>query len=223
MRLLGFWKIIKEGSQKFFFRQRIYSGSQLDKTQIILTSNKGYHSVSKRTAKRRFWLVELNQCVSSQIKYPTWIKKYLDKENRGKWKLFFGLELEKSGGAIVLTSNLNAKDTNKTLKINNQFRSEVLTIWAEVNFEEEITSESQFLDQSPWHNSLIRINHPIFYREWFQKGVLQLKHFKDGSNYFLSFTDLQNKYSLNACPLGYCGLLSALKRLWNTVKNMKAF
>ena len=93
----------------------------------------------------------------------TWIKKYLDKENRGKWKLFFDLELEKSGGATVLTSNLNTKDTIQTLKINNQFISEVLTIWAEVNFEEEITSESQFLDQSLWHNSLIRIsNHPIF-------------------------------------------------------------
>ena len=76
---------------------------------------------------------------------------------------FFDLELEKSGGAIVLISNLNAKDTNKTLKINNQFISEVLTIWAEVNFEDEITSESQFLDQSLWHNSLVRINnHPIF-------------------------------------------------------------
>jgi len=138
-------------------------------------------------------------------------QKHLDKENRGKWKLFFDLELEKSGGAIVLTSNLNTKDTIKTL-------SEVLTIWAEVNFEDEITSESQFVGQSLWHNSLIRINnHPIFYREWFQKGVLQVKHLKDGSKYFLSLTDLQNKYSLNACPLGYCGLLSALKRLWNTV------
>jgi len=133
---------------------------------------------------------------------------------------FFYLELEKSGGAIVLTSNLNMKDTIKSLKINNQFISEVLTIWTEVNFEDEITSESQFLAQSLWHNSLIRINnHPICYREWFQKGVLQVKHLKDGSNYFLSFTDLQNKYSLNVCPLGYHGLLSALKCLWKTVKN----
>ena len=83
--------------------------------------------------------------------------------NRGKWKLFFDLELEKSGGATVLKSNLNTKDTIQTLKINNQFISEALTIWAEVNFEEEITSESQFLDQSLWNNSLIRINnHPIF-------------------------------------------------------------
>ena len=156
----------------------------------------------------------------SKILKAIWIKKYLDKENRGKWKLFFNLELEKSGGAIVLTSNLNTKDTIKTLKINNQFISQVLTIWTEVNFEDEITSGSQFLAQSLWHNSLIRINnHLICYREWIQKGVLQVKHLKDGSNYFLSLTDLQNKYSLNVCPLEYHGLLSALKCFWNTVKN----
>ena len=29
----------------------------------------------------------------------TWIKKYLDKSNRGKWKDFFELELEKYGGS----------------------------------------------------------------------------------------------------------------------------
>ena len=97
----------------------------------------------------------------SKILKAIWIKKYLDKENRGKWKLFFNLELEKSGGAIVLTSNLNTKDTIKTLKINNQFISQVLTIWTEVNFEDEITSGSQFLAQSLWHNSLIRINNHL--------------------------------------------------------------
>ena len=37
----------------------------------------------------------------------TWIKKYLDDENQGKWKYFFDLELERHGGSIVLTSNPN--------------------------------------------------------------------------------------------------------------------
>ena len=30
----------------------------------------------------------------------TWVKKYLDKENQGKWKLFFDKELQKYGGHI---------------------------------------------------------------------------------------------------------------------------
>ena len=45
----------------------------------------------------------------------TWIKKYLDAENQGKWKYFFNLELKRHGDSIVLTSNLNKKDTIENL------------------------------------------------------------------------------------------------------------
>ena len=58
-------------------------------------------------------------------------------------------------------SNLEEQLNKKKLELENII--EVLTTWAEVNFEDEITCESQFLDQSLWHNSLIRINNrPIF-------------------------------------------------------------
>ena len=30
----------------------------------------------------------------------TWIKKYLDEENKGKWKIYFDLELEFFGGKL---------------------------------------------------------------------------------------------------------------------------
>ena len=42
----------------------------------------------------------------SKFLKATWIKKYLDVENKGKWKYFFDLALERRGGSIVLTSNL---------------------------------------------------------------------------------------------------------------------
>ena len=150
----------------------------------------------------------------------TWIKKYLDEENQGKWKYFFDLELQRHGGSIALTSNLNKKDTIENLGIKNCFIKETLLIWAEVNFDEHIMSEKQFVEQILWHNSLVRIdNCPIFYREWFDKGVTKVKHLKDASNNFLSFAEMQRKYSLNICPLKYYGLLSTLKSLRNTCKN----
>ena len=93
----------------------------------------------------------------------TWIKKYLDSENQGKWKLFFDLELETLGGNILFTGNLNKKDTNMTIIVSDRFIKEILAIWSEVNFEDCITSENQFLEQSKWHHSLIRIGvGPIF-------------------------------------------------------------
>ena len=101
-----------------------------------------------------------------------WIKKYLDSGNQGKWKLFFDLELGKSVEKTALTSNLSQQDITKIIVTKNSFVREVLTIWAEINFEKQITSKTQFLSQSIWHNSLIRIaNYPVFYPDWFNKGV----------------------------------------------------
>ena len=81
----------------------------------------------------------------------TWIKKYLDEGNQGEWKYFFDVELERHGGSIVLTSNLNKKDTIENLKIKNCFIKETLLIWAEVNFEDhnvrETISRANFMVQ----------------------------------------------------------------------------
>ena len=70
---------------------------------------------------------------------------------------FLDLELESFGGKATLTGNLNMIDTKNFLKPKDKFISEVLTIWAEVNFEDRIISENHFLNQSLWHNLLIRI------------------------------------------------------------------
>ena len=50
------------------------------------------------------------------------------KEIRGNGSIVFDLELEKHGGSIVLTSNLNKKDTIENLKIKNRFIKETLLI-----------------------------------------------------------------------------------------------
>ena len=47
----------------------------------------------------------------------TWIKKYLDKENCGSWKSFFDSELEKYGGEVTLTGNLNTKESRNIIKV----------------------------------------------------------------------------------------------------------
>ena len=39
----------------------------------------------------------------------TWIKKYLDTENGGSWKLFFDAELQRYGGKLAILGNLNSK------------------------------------------------------------------------------------------------------------------
>ena len=80
----------------------------------------------------------------------TWIKEYLDNNNKGKWKIFFDVDLKKHGCQSFFSYNLNVRDTLSTIT-SDTFLKQLLGIWAEVNFEPEIISREHFLDQHLWH------------------------------------------------------------------------
>ena len=158
------------------------------------------------------------QSFSKALK-ATWIRKYLDTTNQGKWKLFFDLELERFGCSLPFTGNLNTKDTEKIFKNSGKFIKEILLLWSEINFEGYITSKSQFLEQSIWHNSLIRIDEqPLFLKVWHDHGIDKVKHFKDDENNYLTLQDFQSKFNIVVQPLAYIGIVSALKSLWNSCR-----
>ena len=46
----------------------------------------------------------------------SWIIKYLNSENHGKWKILFDLELQSFGGEEVFRGNLSTGDYQNTLK-----------------------------------------------------------------------------------------------------------
>ena len=144
-----------------------------------------------------------------------WIKKYLDVNNKGKWKLFIDAELENLGGATVL-SNLDKVDTKKIAKSLSPFLKEILEIWAELNYQDQITSVDSFLAQSLWHNSLIRImGKPIYYKNWHQSGIDYVNQIiKEKPNVFLSLNEFEQMYHIKVCPLTFCGIVSAVKTLW---------
>ena len=50
-------------------------------------------------------LISFNKAPNS-----TWVKKYLDSENHGKWKYFFDWQLQYYGGPVVFKGNLNKHD-----------------------------------------------------------------------------------------------------------------
>ena len=53
-----------------------------------------------------------------------WIKKYLDENNKGKWKLFLDAELENLGGPTIL-NNLDKADTKRIAKSLSPFLKEI--------------------------------------------------------------------------------------------------
>ena len=117
---------------------------------------------------------------------------------------FFDKELQKYGGTLAFMSNLNKEDTTNLLNVSNCFISEILSIWSEVNFEDRITSENQFHDQCLWYNSFFRIkNRPVFYKDWFNKGIRKVKDLKDSHNNFLSLTEFRASTTSLLAPLSF--------------------
>ena len=43
----------------------------------------------------------------------TWVKKYLDPQNHGKWKYFFDSELQRFGGPAIFRGNFKQDDLPK--------------------------------------------------------------------------------------------------------------
>ena len=144
----------------------------------------------------------------------TWIKKYLDKENCGSWKSFFDSELEKYGSEVTLTGNLNTKDSRNIIKVSDPFFREILEIWSEANYEENILSDYHLRSSPLWYNSLIRVeNRPVFYKDWYLKGITKVEHLMDDSGKFLSLTAFQTIHDLTVRPLSFLGIISSIKFL----------
>ena len=60
---------------------------------------------------------------------------------------------------------LNIKYVKEPSRSFNPFLKEVVEIWAELSYEDEITSVDSFLSQRLWNNSQIRImGKPVFYK-----------------------------------------------------------
>ena len=129
-----------------------------------------------------------------------WIKKYLDKTNLGKWKLFFERELGRYGGEAVFLGNLNKTDIKHHFSSTNIFINEILMIWSEVNYTDNISSLQHYQSQPLWNNSLIRIDSkPIYFREWLANGISTIRSLMKDANKPLSYEEFQNKYGLKAC------------------------
>ena len=153
--------------------------------------------------------------VFNQALKSGWIKKYLDRENHGKWKLLFDLELKNFGGEEIFRGNLNKEDLSKYIKISETFTSEILQIWTDIKYEANISSIEQLKAQNLWQNSLIRVgNRPIHYGSWSSKGVKTVGHLIKDENSFLSFSDFTERYNVKTNFLTFHGVISAVKSLW---------
>ena len=86
----------------------------------------------------------------------SWIKKYLDTENHGKWKLLFDLQLRPFGGEAIFRGNLSEKRSGKIYHDIRCLYFGNTQTFTDIRYEGNISSIEQFKAQSLWQNSLIR-------------------------------------------------------------------
>ena len=154
-------------------------------------------------------LISFNKALKS-----TWVKKYLDPENHGKWKFFFDWQLQSYGGPVVFRGNLNRHDLSKFINTTDAFTTEILQLWSEISYEANVNSIDHFLSLPLWHNSLIRIdNRPVYYKSWSCKGIQNVTDLLKDPNNFLSSHELQERYNVKTNFLVLHGLKSSLKPL----------
>ena len=127
--------------------------------------------------------------------------------------MFFDLHLTEHGGTDIFKGNLNKSDLHKYYKISDTFLSEVLQIWSEISFNDNITSNKQFRSMNLWHNSLIKVgNSPIYYITCATKGVREVRQLmKDENNFFLSLAEFRERFNIKRNYLTFHGIVAAIK------------
>jgi len=146
----------------------------------------------------------------------------LDNDNHGKWKLLFDSELHDFGGAVIFNGNLIKNDLAKFIHISDAFTKEILQVWSEINYDDNITSTEILLSLPLWQNSLVRIgDKPIYYKSWSSncKGIEKVRHLMKDADDLLSFTEFKERFDVKTNFVVYHGMVSCIKILWNAIEN----
>ena len=75
----------------------------------------------------------------------SWMRKYLNDNNSGKWKLLFDFQLDDYGGVEFFRGNLDRKDVSKYINVPDPFIPEIVQIWTEMSFEDTVKSIEHLL------------------------------------------------------------------------------
>ena len=146
----------------------------------------------------------------------SWVKRLLDENNNGKWKIFYKEKIKKVGGKIIFESNINEQDI-KTLFPKTDFFQDILIAWSKINFDntEKINIGKELL----WNNSYIKNNGmPLFNPVWYNRGIQYIEQIYDfRKKDFFNFNDIVNLYDMpNKYFLFYNTLVASIPKEWKT-------
>ena len=136
-----------------------------------------------------------------------WVKRLLDPK-QSAWKIIPRHSLSKYGGLFLLACDFNTKELN--LPNTPDFYKQILSYIQDFN---EQNYHFQDIMQIPiWNNKYIKVgNTSVYYRAWFDKGIITIKDLLGSNNTFLSFSEFIKKFNVNTNFLTYSGIINAVR------------
>ena len=156
----------------------------------------------------------------------SWLHKFFDKSNKGKWKLILEENLEKLGGKRMLSGFISKEDAGR-LEIPNNFYKEIIEIWTELSYQNSthVNHLSDIKLHPIWNNSGIRINNqPVFYKTWSEKGVNYIEdilYYVNSDYRFMPLDSFTEKYAIQTDFVTFSGIISAIRSYYKNCKTHK--
>ena len=139
----------------------------------------------------------------------SWVKRIIDRENIGHWKLKYLEIMEKIGGEFFFSCNCHFSNINHLIL--NKFLRDVLISWCKINYSEPNSFKTEIL----WNNSkIVDRKIPFMYKSWLDKGIRYVYHLVEGTR-FLTFHELLQKYNIDRNDfIKYHRLVSGIPKSW---------
>jgi len=132
-----------------------------------------------------------------QVIKANWIKRYLDEQNNGQWKVFIKNKLDKYGNKLIFDCEIDEKFIKKVSN-GDTFLNNILSSWQRV--QNQYNKENIHIAKTIiWNNKNITQNDKtFFYKTWYQKGIMHLEHLVDyRTQTFYDFETFSNIYDIN--------------------------
>ena len=150
---------------------------------------------SGRRPKISYMLLQKRKCdgglklVNLKAKQKAIKISWLFKDNDNCIRSCMYEALDKNLGELIWRCNLNKKHVK--LLFAKSFWAEVLEAWSEINFSDECSKKCEIKNQIIWYNSMLLSNNkPIFWKHWWEKGIITVSDLLDDRDNFKTAQDL---------------------------------
>ena len=136
----------------------------------------------------------------------TWIRRLVQKET--KWSYLLNHTYPNLSEFIKFGLDFLKQKTNL---IHNKFWLDTFTAWIHFSNKITINSWSDFLSQPIWWNNSVKVGgRSIYYKHFFDKGIIHICDIMDKNGQFHDFNYIQNTLGIRTTFIEYHGLIRAI-------------